>query len=150
MQSKNLKNLSLAVLAAMSIAACTPMVKTSGNMLPESKVSKIQPAISSRAEVSQIWGPPTTVAPFDPNVWYYIGETTEQKGVFEPEVAKRQMIRVTFGTDELVSELAALDPKNGKELAIVDRRTPTAGKEFTVFQQFIGNLGKFNSDDVKK
>ena len=128
--------------------ACTPMTATRGNLVSETKIAEVQPATSSRADVQNAWGPPTTIAPFDPNVWYYIGETTEQKGIFEPEVTKRQMIRVSFGADEMVEKIAALDPKDGREIAFVDRKTSTAGKEFTAFQQFVGNLGKFNTDTV--
>lgn len=133
---------------AMLSSACVPMVATHGNLLSESVIAQVQPAVSSRADVTQLWGPPTTVAPFDSNIWYYIGETTAQKGIFEPEVTKRQMVRVTFGADDKVDQLAALDPKDGREIAFVDRKTSTAGKEFTAFQQFVGNLGKFNTDTV--
>lgn len=145
-----MKSLFIAATLVFAVAACTPIMKTSGNMLSETKLAKIQPSLSSRTDVEQNWGPPTTIAPFDPNVWYYIGETTAQSGIFEPEIERRQMVRVTFGPDDMVSELAALDPKDGREIAIVDRKTPTAGKEFTAFQQFIGNLGKFNTDDAKR
>ena len=140
--------LSAVILAVLVSAACTPMVATRGNLLSENKIKLIQPATSSRADVQQQWGPPTTIAPFDNNVWYYIGETTKQKGIFEPEVTKRQMIRVTFASDDTVEQIAAIDPKDGREIAFVDRKTSTAGKEFTVFQQFVGNLGKFNTDSV--
>lgn len=138
------------LLLAVSLgAACTPMVATRGNLLSESKIEQVQPGTANRAAVTQAWGPPTTIAPFDQNTWYYIGETTQQKGIFEPEVTKRQMIRVKFGADDMVEQLAAIDPKNGREIAFVDRKTSTAGKEFTAFQQFVGNLGKFNTDDVE-
>ena len=44
-----------------------------------------------------------------------------------------------------------LDPEQGREVDFVDRRTPTAGREFTAFEQFVGNLGKFNSNiDTKR
>ena len=147
-QFRRLPLLSALVLGVLVTAACTPQVATRGNLLSENKIALIQPATSTRADVQQQWGPPTTIAPFDNNVWYYIGETTEQKGIFEPEVTKRQMIRVTFASDDTVEQLAALDPKDGREIAFVDRKTSTAGKEFTAFQQFVGNLGKFNTDSM--
>jgi outer membrane protein assembly factor BamE (lipoprotein component of BamABCDE complex) len=136
------------VASVLTAAACTPITATRGNLLSETRLAAIQPGQSSRADVTQQWGPPTTVAPFDNNVWYYIGETTEQKGIFEAEVTKRQMVRVTFGPDDMVERIAGIDPKDGREIAFVDRKTSTAGKEFTAFQQFVGNLGKFNSDTV--
>ena len=140
---------SVLALCLLLAAACTPMTATRGNLLSETLINRIQPGVSSRADVNQQWGPPTTVAPFDNNVWYYIGETTEQRGIFEPEVTKRQMIRVTFAEDDTVDQIAGLDPKDGREIAFVDRKTSTAGKEFTAFQQFVGNLGKFNTDTVQ-
>lgn len=138
--------LALPVVALLLLGACTPITATRGNLLSETVIQRITPGTSTRADVTQYWGPPTTVAPFDNNVWYYIGETTEQKGIFEAEVTKRQMIRVTFAEDDTVDKIAGLDPKDGREIAFVDRKTSTAGKEFTAFQQFVGNLGKFNTD----
>ena len=135
--------------ALFSAAACTPIVATRGNLISQTKLTAVQPGVSTRADVTQAWGPPTTIAPFSQNVWYYIGETTEQKGIFEPEVTKRQMVRVTFGQDDKIEQLAALDPKDGREIAFVDRKTSTAGKEFTAFQQFVGNLGKFNTNQIE-
>ncbi len=145
---RRLPLLSAIALSVLVTAACTPIVATRANLLSETKQPQVQPATSTRADVQQLWGPPTTVAPFDSKVWYYIGETTAQKGIFEPEVTKRQMVRVTFADDDTVEQIAAIDPKDGREIAFVDRKTSTAGKEFTAFQQFVGNLGKFNTDNV--
>lgn len=139
-------NAVLVATIASQIVACSPIIETRGNMVSPNKVSAITPGVSGKADVASYWGPPTTVAPFDKNVWYYIGETTSQKGIFEQEVDKRQMIRVTFDpTTDMVAQVAAVDAANGRDIAMIDRKTPTAGKEFTVFQQFVGNLGKFNS-----
>lgn len=140
----------VAVLCAVALAACAPIVATRGNLLSPGKIEQVHPGLSTRGDVEEYWGPPTTVAAFDPNVWYYIGETTEQQGVFEAEVVKRQMIRVTFGAEEVVEQLAVLDPESGQDIAFIDRKTPTAGKEYTAFQQFVGNLGRFNPADTAK
>jgi outer membrane protein assembly factor BamE (lipoprotein component of BamABCDE complex) len=139
---------SIALLSSLALAtACSPIVRTHGNMLKEQNIAEIQPMVSTRADVVEKWGPPTTVSSFDPSVWYYIGETQSRKGVFEPKVDKRQVIKVVFADDDRVVEAAQLDSeKLGKELDIVERKTPTAGKEFTALQQFIGNLGKYNTD----
>lgn len=140
----------LFLLLALSTAACTPLVSTHGNMLSQTTIAEIQPTVSTRADVQSKWGPPTTMSNFDPNTWYYIGETDSRKGIFEAEVQKRQMIKVTFGADDIVTEVAMIDPALGKEIEFADRKTPSAGKEFTVFQQAIGNIGKFNPNTGKK
>lgn len=131
------------------LAACAPTVETRGNLVSDTKFGEIVQGISTRDDVTRKWGPPTTVSPLDPNTWYYIGETTAQSGVFEAEVTRRRMIRVRFDAADTAVEIADLDPKLARDIEPVDRKTPTAGKEFTAFQQFVSNLGKFNTDKKK-
>lgn len=141
-----------ALTAVLALSACAPTVATRGNLLTEVKLAQIKPLASTRADVIQIWGPPTVSSAFDPNIWYYVGETTSQKGIFAPEVENRRLIRVTFDPNDshTVAEVAELDPAAAKEIELVDRKTPTAGKEYTALQQFIGNLGKYNTDPNAK
>jgi outer membrane protein assembly factor BamE (lipoprotein component of BamABCDE complex) len=136
----------------LGAAACTPTVVTRGNLISPTKFQQVQPQKSTRADVVQSWGPPSAASPFDQNVWYYIGERTSQKGIFAPEVESRKMIRVTFSPadNDTVTEVTEIDPRLAKNIAPVNRRTPTAGKEFTAVQQFIGNLGKYNQDPAKR
>lgn len=146
------RTLKISVLLVLALAGCTPTVATRGNLISQTKFQLVQPLTSTRADVVQSWGPPTATSPFDQNVWYYIGETTSQKGIFAPEVEKRRMIRVKFdpADNDTVAEVADIDPRLAKEIDLVDRTTPTAGKEFTVLQQFVGNLGKYNQDKTQK
>lgn len=149
--SRNVITLAGVAVIALQMAACTPTVETRGNMLSPTKMAEIEVNQSIRSDVERIWGPPTTTSPFNPNVWYYIGEKTSQQGAFAPEVEKRQIVQVTFDDTNTVTEIAMLDPEQGREVDFVDRRTPTAGREFTAFEQFVGNLGKFNSNiDTKR
>ena len=127
------------------MTACTPIVETRGHMLSESKRAKIQPIISARADVSQEWGPPSAASILDPNTWYYVGETTEQTALFAPEVTKRSLIRVRFDDNDIVTDITEIDPALAQDIKPIARKTATAGKEFTALQQFIGNLGKFNT-----
>ena len=140
--------LSISVLYFLAVGACSPIVNTRGNLISPSKFQQVQANTSTRADVVHFWGPPTTTSPFDPNLWYYIGETTTQRGIFAPDVEKRRIIRIRFDSNnnDTVVEVSDLDPKQAKDVDLVSRTTPTAGKEFTAIQQFIGNLGKFNQD----
>lgn len=121
-----------------------------GYDLTQSKLEQIVPMESSRADVAQQWGPPSTVSPFNPNIWYYIGETDSQRGIFAPKVEKRQLIKVVFNDEDLVASVSQMDPERGRDIDIVERRTPTAGKEFNALQQFVGNLGRYNSAGADK
>ena len=141
----------IAILLALSLSACSPIVATRGNLISDSKFEKVQAHTSKRSDVVEVWGPPTVTSSFDSNTWYYIGETTKQRGIFAPEIAKRRMIKVSFdkADNDTVIEVADLDISKAKDIDIVNRKTPTAGKEYTAVQQFIGNIGKYNKPAPK-
>ena len=135
--------------ALLLTAACAPKITTHGNMLPKHQIEQVKVQESGREDVQRLWGPPSATSAFDNNTWYYIGETDSQKGIFEHVVEKRQTIKVVFDEQDRVAEVTTVDPKLGHDVKIVSRKTPSAGKEYTVAQQFIGNLGKFNKADKK-
>ena len=140
-----MKSASPLLLAALLLtAACAPKITTHGNMLPKHQIEQVKVQESGREDVQRLWGPPTATAAMDNKIWYYIGETDSQKGIFEHEVERRQTIKVVFDEQDRVAEVTTVDPKLGHDVKIVSRKTPSAGKEYTVAQQFIGNLGKFN------
>jgi outer membrane protein assembly factor BamE (lipoprotein component of BamABCDE complex) len=125
-------------------AGCKPVITTHGNMLSQNKVAQVKPMESTRADVQALLGPPTTVSTFDDKTWYYIGETDSREGIFDHDVAKRQMVKVTFDDQDHVTDVSLVDSTKVAEVEPSHRRTPTAGKEYTAVQQFVGNLGKFN------
>jgi outer membrane protein assembly factor BamE (lipoprotein component of BamABCDE complex) len=127
------------------ITACAPTVISRGNMVSDAKFSKITPLVSTKYDVNALWGPPTTVAPFDPNTWYYIGETTHELGILKKETVKRRVIEIKFSADDKVSSITPFNPDDEADVAMIQKRTPTAGAEPTVIRQFIGNIGKFNT-----
>lgn len=142
-------SLPFALAALLMASACSPSVATHGNMVSKSAQAQIEPGVSTRPDVATLWGPPTNVPAFEPNTWYYIGETTSQRGIFEAQTDTRQILKVTFSPEDIVTSVENVDTKVAQNVEPVDRRTPTAGKEYTVFQQFVGNLGKFNPNTKK-
>lgn len=135
------------LLSLTALTACTPMTATRGNLLDDYQMKEIQPGIDTRDEVVRKIGSPSTVAPFDDNTWYYIGEKTAKKGILDPKITEERIVVVTFSpVDGLVDKV--VERKDGREdVPLVQRKTPTTGNDFTVMQQLMGNLGKFNRQD---
>src|SRR5690349_1100017 len=84
----------LAVAAAL--AACAPMIDTRGNMPPPEVVATIQPGVTTRTQVSQLLGSPSTVATFNDRTWYYIGRKTETVAFLTPELTDQQVLVIKF------------------------------------------------------
>lgn len=130
-------------LSLLSLAACTPTQETRGNLVDPDRMAEIVPGISTRQNVLQTLGSPTTVAPFDENVWYYIGQKTEQSGVFDPKVVEQKVVAVAFNPEGIVDVIQPIDASQ-INVPIARRKTPTGGNEVTILQQLMGNIGRFN------
>lgn len=129
------------------VTACTPTKATRGNLVDDFRMAEVTPGISTATDVMHIMGSPTTTDPFDPNVWYYIGQKTEKKGIFDPKVTEERIIRVKVDpTSRIVTEVAPLDTTRN-DIPLEKTVTPTSGNEMTAVQQMLGNLGKFNKTE---
>ncbi len=130
----------------VALSACTPVKATRGNLLTEVQVQKITAGTSTREDVLSAWGPPTVVAPFDNDTWYYIGERTSQEGVYAPVVLKQKIVCVKFdrSNNDTVASVSEISPQEARNVVPVSQTTPTAGKDYTLFQQFVGNIGRYN------
>lgn len=131
---------------ALLITGCTPYVTTRGNLVQQTKLDRIQPNVTSQYDVTELLGPPTMVSPFEEEkTWYYAGHKSQKMGIFKDEVTERRVVSISFDDMGGVTNIRELDPENVQDVEFVERKTPTAGKEFTFLQQFIGNIGRFNT-----
>lgn len=141
----------LFALALLGVAAtaCAPTVATRGNMADPERIAEIQAGASRREDVATVLGTPTSVATFDPNVWYYIGQKTEKTAFFKPDVVERRVVVVKFDDAGVVRELKTYDKDAGQDIEMVDRATPTHGREMSFLEQMLGNVGRFSAKDTK-
>ena len=130
-------------LIAITSTACTPVVSQRGNMVQDFQVQEVTVNESTRSDVLRSLGSPTTKSTFDPNVWYYIGQETEKRGILDPEVTEERIVLVAFNDEGYVEAIQDVD-RERMDIPYVREKTPTHGNEVTVMQQFFGNLGKFN------
>lgn len=127
----------------LTIAACSPTEATRGNIVEDFRMAEIVPGVSTRTTVLKSMGSPSTEAPFDQNVWYYIGQKTEKRGIFDPKVVDKKVVVVAFNEEGVVE---AIDTIEADQINVprVRRKTPTSGNEITIMEQLLGNVGRFN------
>lgn len=138
--------LTLLILAAATLlSACTPTVNARGNMIKDYQMVTLQPGVSTKSDVLKALGSPTTQDPFDENIWYYMGQITEKKGIFDPKVTDERIVEVAFDQTGLLTRVKDVGGKR-EEIPFERSKTPTSGNEVTIMQQFFGNLGRFNKE----
>lgn len=136
-------------LLGLTATACAPTVATRGNMTDPEAVAAIKTGATTRDQVASLLGTPTSVGTFDSNVWYYIGQKTEKTAFFKPDVLERRVVVVHFNDSGVVSDLKTLDHSQGLDVEMVERTTPTHGREMGFLEQMIGNFGRFSAKDSK-
>lgn len=150
MLKENLKYKSLmmtvgAIFMLGGLQACTPTSNVRGNIVEDYRLENVEVGVSNKTDVARALGSPTTIAPFDEDVWYYLGQETEKKGIFDPQVTNEKIVVAVFDDEGLLEMIQEMDP-NRMDIPKVDRKTPTGGNNVTFLQQLLGNLGRFNTE----
>jgi outer membrane protein assembly factor BamE (lipoprotein component of BamABCDE complex) len=134
----------LALAAALFGAACEPYGDIRGFAPAPGTVDKLEVGTQSREDVVRLVGSPSSVATFNPNVWYYITEKQENWGPLKAWISEQNVIQITFNEQGRVANIKYYDLKDAQNITMVSRITPTSGKELTVLEQILGNVGKFS------
>jgi outer membrane protein assembly factor BamE (lipoprotein component of BamABCDE complex) len=127
----------------LGLGACAQDIHVRGNIPDTEVISKISPGVHSRIDIQSLLGSPSTISTFQDSKWYYIGQKSTLFAFFEPEVLERTVLMVSFDETGMVETTRTYALADGQPIDPVDRITPTEGRELSIIQQLLGNLGKF-------
>lgn len=130
----------------LTVSGCAPDIHVRGNVVDPDRLALLQPGTHTREAVRDILGLPTTYGPFDDETWYYISQIDTLPVLSRPRVLERNIVAVTFDERGRLASVAQFALEDGQDITPVARVTPTPGREFTLLQQLIGNLGRFETD----
>ena len=133
-----------ALLALAGLAGCAPTVDQRGNLPEPEKLALIRPGATTRDEVAKILGTPSSTGVFDSKNWYYISRRTKQFAFLDPDVLDQQVYIVNFNDKGVVSGIDHKELKDGREIVPAPGATPAPGRELTLIEQVLGNIGRFN------
>ena len=130
--------------ALVVLGGCDPIFNQRGFAATPGSVEKLEAGSQSREDVIRLIGSPSAVATFNPNIWYYISEVQESYAFLKPEITQQKVIQITFNDAGRIATIKNYDLKDAQDVEMVQRITPTSGKQLTVLEQILGNVGKFN------
>ena len=129
------------------LQSCSNKTIITGNLPDPDLLANIEVGQVSKNEVLELLGSPSTKATFNDNDWYYVSEKISTRAFFHPEVINRKVLIIQFDKREIVKKIKQLSLKDGVKIEMVDRITPTAGKEMTILKQIFGNVGRFEDSN---
>ena len=134
-----------ALTGALVLGACTPTTSYQGFQAVEANPKDVKVGVDDKTTVMDRLGSPSTVAAFDPNTWFYISQISDQVAFHMPQVKRRDVVVINFNkADDKVAEVRTYALKDGKVIPFNDRATPTRGRELSVIEQILGNIGNGN------
>lgn len=141
-------SLAAALAAVLMLSACASRTNVAGYVPDEDDIAQIQPGNQSKEEVEELLGTPSSLASFEDrsNTWYYISSRTETVAFLSPEVTERTVVAIQFDDNGIVKQVNRYKLEDGREVEMVERITPTRGKELNFFEQMFGNIGRFTKD----
>ena len=121
------KLLFAALSAAALTAACAPVVGQNGFQAIDAKPTDIVAGTDTKQTVLTKLGTPSTTSTFEQDsIWYYISQVTE----------------ISFNDAGQVAEVRTLGLEDGQQIAMNGRETPTRGRQLTILEQLLGNVGR--------
>jgi outer membrane protein assembly factor BamE (lipoprotein component of BamABCDE complex) len=133
----------LATAGAASLSACAPIQSYSGFQTIESDPKDVKVGTDTKSTVRGRLGSPSATSTFDPNTWFYVNQVKERVAFRRPTVVSRNVTAITFDKDsERVASVNNYTLKDGKIIAFNGRETPTRGRELTILEQLLGNVGR--------
>jgi outer membrane protein assembly factor BamE (lipoprotein component of BamABCDE complex) len=146
----------LLVAAALGLGACAYMpplperprdiftapITNRGHAVTEEQLQQINVGVSTRADVQALLGSPSHSGTFSDENWYYISSVTRLRPGQSLAVRDRRVVVVNFDSRGTVREVRQLGDADMRNVAFVDRETPTPGTERTLLQALFGNVGR--------
>lgn len=136
----------LAVAIAVSVTGCSSIRSTHGFQVIEAKPADVVVGTDTKSTVQERLGSPSVVSTFEPNIWFYVSQSMARKAFFRPKVTAREVVAVSFDpTTEAVTSVETYDVADGKVVQFAERETPTRGRQLSVLEQLLGNVGRAGS-----
>jgi outer membrane protein assembly factor BamE (lipoprotein component of BamABCDE complex) len=134
----------LAVSAFAALAsACAPVIGQNGFQAIDAKPQDIVAGTDTRQTVLAKLGTPSTTSTFESdNIWYYMSQITEKYTYNPAQITLRNITEITFNDEGQVSAVRTLGLEDGRRLAMERRETPTRGRQLTILEQLLGNVGR--------
>jgi len=134
-----------------TVGACSRPLETRGNLPTKTQMADIRPGESTKAQVAERLGSPSSIAPFDDNIWFYISKREDRYAILQRKTRDQSVLEMRFDSAGVLREIKQYGMENANNVKYVARTTPTHGSEPGVLESLYDTLlrGPINRDRVR-
>ena len=134
--------LAAAIAGSLGLAGCSKIERSRGYIPDASELAEVNIGEDSKYSIQETLGSPSTVGTFDDDAWYYIRSRHARMAFLEEEVVSREVVAIYFDENDRVEDIAHYGLRDGIVVSYSTRKTPTRGRELTILEQLLGNVGR--------
>src|SRR5437879_13065814 len=105
-------------MASLALGSCETIVDHRGFAATPGSVEKLEAGTQSREDVIRLIGTPTSVATFNPNVWYYISQTQDTYAFFKPQITEQKVMQLNFDDAGRLKTIKNYDLKDADDITM--------------------------------
>ena len=132
-------------LISLLFSSCTPINQVKGYLPNDLKIDISQSKMLSKTDVLINIGEPV-IKNYDDSEWIYYKQNVEKFAFFKPKVKERNIFVFQFDINDNLIIINEYDLKDEKIVKIDKDFIKTEGKKISFFDQMLGNLGNFSSE----
>jgi outer membrane protein assembly factor BamE (lipoprotein component of BamABCDE complex) len=140
--------IAVAALLCGAVLACSPVTRLHGYAPLPSQLARIEVGVDTRGSVQRKIGRPGATGVFSDEGWYYSSSVVEHMTYKEPKVVERRVVVITFAPNDVVNGLDVYGLEDGRTINLATGTTPTYGRELTIVEQLLGNLGNIRGENL--
>lgn len=125
-----------------SLLGCAPTINNHGFDKEEIEFKKIIPSVSTRDDVQQLLGSPTSMSNFPPETWYYISKKTAATAFLPVKTLDQAVTEIVFSPNGVVTNVNMITSEEASEINPVNRQTATSGHQTSVLREIFSNFGR--------
>lgn len=139
---------SLVVVLTLLVTACVPVYKQHGYVPPEQDLAQIVVGQTSRDQLAELIGRPTSQGLLEGGGWYYVGSRWRNYGALRPQEVSREVVAISFAPGGTVANVERFGLRDGRVVTLSRRVTDTGVQSVSAIRQILGNVGNFNAASV--
>ncbi|MGB0844072.1 MAG: outer membrane protein assembly factor BamE [Alphaproteobacteria bacterium] len=132
------------LIGGVSLAGCSNSTYVTGNSPERAKITQVKVGQSTKADVAELVGTPSNTSAFSDNVWYYTSQTRRKRAFFRDKVDKQTVVALGFDSQDVLQGTKVYTLQDGRLINPNNQKTETAGRKLSIFEQLIGNVGRFS------
>lgn len=134
----------VALVLALLLAACSPIMRYHGYAPTEADLAQIVVGRDTRETVADKIGQPGMGGVMEGSGWFYVQSDWRQREWRPAEEVDRQLVAISFDSRDRVSNIERFGLADGEVIAL-SRRVTSSGPEPSVISQVLRALGRFSA-----